>query len=197
MPDMRHPPVRGGAAPAIGAHPVAMTTIEDVQKRKRQSPGSRFIGIVAVFLVIGPPVGALAVTLLLAALGLGSGQGAGGWADQGRLVVGAILLGLVFGIPISYIVGAVPAAMIGLATAAWDARKGRVPFHVPLGAALVLGVLAAGRLNHLVLSAGGERAAQVAVLLAHLAAACLCWLMARAIFAKPSTSTVTGSGGKQ
>lgn len=129
-----------------------MTNIEDVQNSKRQSSGSRFIGIVAVFVVIGPPVGALAVTLLLAALSLGSGHAADGWADQGRFVVGAMLLGLVFGIPISYIVGAVPAALIGLATAAWDANKGRVPFYVPLGAALVLGVLAAGRLGRWVAS---------------------------------------------
>src|SRR5690606_18673814 len=188
-------PVRGGAALGIGAHPVAMKTIEDVQNSKRQSSGSRFIGIVAVFVGIGPPVGALAVTLLLAALGLGSGQGAGAWADQGRLVAGAMLLGLVFGIPLSYIVGAVPAAMIGLATAAWDANKGRVPFYVPLGAALVLGVLAAGRLGRLVSSADGERAAQIAVLLAHLAATCLCWLVVRAAFIRPSTSNMTRSGG--
>jgi len=174
-----------------------MKTIEDVQNNKRQSPGSRFIGIVAVFVGIGPPVGALAVTLLLAALGLGSGQGAGAWADQGRLVAGAMLLGLVFGIPLSYIVGAVPAAMIGLATAAWDANKGRVPVHVPLGAALALGVLAAGRLDHLAPSTDGERAAQIAILLAHLAAAGLCWLLARAIFGRPAVSNTSGMGKNQ
>lgn len=172
-----------------------MTNIEDVQNSKRQSSGSRFIGIVAVFVVIGPPVGALAVTLLLAALSLGSGHAADGWADQGRFVVGAMLLGLVFGIPISYIVGAVPAALTGLATAAWDANKGRVPFYVPLGAALVLGVLAAGRLGRLVSAGDGERTAQIAVLLAHLAAACLCLLVVRAVFIRPSTSNMTRSGG--
>ena len=174
-----------------------MTDIGQVQDSKPQPSIGRFVGIVAVFVVLGPPVGALAVTLLLAALGLGSGLAADGWLDQGRFVVGVMLLGLVFGLPISYIVGTAPAALVGLAIAAWDAHTGRISLYVALGAALVLGVLAALRSAGLVSASEGEGAAQGAILLAHLAAAGLCWLLARAIFSRPTVSSTSGMGKNQ
>jgi hypothetical protein len=70
-----------------------------------------------------------------------------------------MLLGIVFGLPISYIVGTAPAALVGLAIAAWDARTGNISLYVALGAALVLGVLAALRSAGLVSASEGERAA--------------------------------------
>lgn len=174
-----------------------MTDIGQVQDSKPQPSIGRFVGIVAVFVALGPPVGALAVMLLLAALGLGSGLAADGWLDQGRFAVGVMLLGLVFGLPISYIVGGVPAALVGLAIAAWDARTGSISLYVALGTALVLGVLAASRASGLVSASEGERAAQIAILLAHLAAAGLCWFLARAIFGRPAVSNTSGMGKNQ
>jgi hypothetical protein len=174
-----------------------MTDIGQVEDRKPQPSIRRFAGIIAVFVVFGPPVGALAVTLLLAALGLSSGLAAEGWLDQGRFAVGVMLLGLVFGLPISYIVGAVPAALVGLATAAWDARTGSISLYVALGAALALGVLAALRPASLISASEGESAAQVAIPLAHLSAAGLCWLLARTIFGRPEVSSTSGMGKNQ
>lgn len=174
-----------------------MTDIGQVQDSKPKPSVGRFVGIVAVFVALGPPVGALAVTLLLAGLGLGSGLAADGWLDQGRFAVGVMLLGIVFGLPISYIVGTAPAALVGLAIAAWDARTGNISLYVALGAALVLGVLAALRSAGLVFASEGERAAQIAILLAHMAAAGLCWLLARAIFSRPAVSNTSGMGKNQ
>lgn len=174
-----------------------MTDIEQVQDRKPQPSIGRFAGIVAVFVVFGPPVGALAVTLLLAALGLSSGFAADGWLDQGRFALGVMLLGLVFGLPISYLVGAAPAVLVGLTTAAWDARRGSISLHVALGAALALGVLAALQPASLISASEGERVAQVAIPLAHLAAAGLCWRLARAIFGRPAGSCASGMGKNQ
>mgnify|MGYP001192841389 CR=1 FL=1 len=171
-----------------------MTDIGQVQDSKPQPSIGRFVGIVAVFVALGPPVGALAVTLLLAVLGLDSGLAADGWLDQGRFAVGVMLLGLVFGLPISYMVGAAPAALVGLAIAAWDARTGRISLYVALGTALLLGVLAASRASGLVSASEGERAAQIAILLAHLAAAGLCWLLARTIFRGPDRSNISRQG---
>lgn len=174
-----------------------MTDIGQVQDSKPKPYVGRFVGIVAVFVALGPPVGALAVTLLLAGLGLGSGLAADGWLDQGRFAVGVMLLGIVFGLPISYIVGTAPAALVGLAIAAWDARTGNISLYVALGAALVLGVLAALRSAGLVSASEGERAAQIAILLAHLAAAGLCWFLARAIFGRPAVSNTSEMGKNQ
>ena len=174
-----------------------MTDIGQVEDRKPQPSIRRFAGIIAVFVVFGPPVGALAVTLLLAALGLSSGLAAEGWLDQGRFALGVVLLGLVFGLPISYLVGAAPAALVGLTTAAWDARTGSISLNVARGAALALGVSAALRPASLISASEGERVAQVAIPLAHLAAAGLCWLLARTIFGRPEVSSTSGMGKNQ
>lgn len=174
-----------------------MTDIGQVEDRKPQPSIRRFAGIIAVFVVFGPPVGALAVTLLLAALGLSSGLAAEGWLDQGRFALGVMLLGLVFGLPISYLVGAARAALVGLATAAWNARTRRISLHVALGAALALGVSAALRPASLISASEGERVAQIAIPLAHLAAAGLCWLLARAIFGRPAVTCASGMGKNQ
>lgn len=171
-----------------------MTDIGQVQDSKPKPSVGRFVGIVAVFVALGPPVGALGVTLLLAGLGFGSGLAADGWLDQGRFAVGVMLLGIVFGLPISYTVGTAPAALVGLAIAAWDARTGNISLYVALGAALLLGVLAALRSAGPVSASEGERGAQIAILLAHLAAAGLCWLLARAIFGRPAVSNTSEMG---
>jgi len=171
---------------------VAMTDVGQIRGGSPQRSIGRFAGIVVVFVVVGPPVGALAVTLLLAAMGLTTGLAADGWLDQGRFAVGVMLLGLVFGLPISYTVGTVPAALVGFATAVWDARTGSISPYVALGAALVLGVLAASRASGLVSAPEGERAAQIAIPLVHMAAAWLCWLLARAIFDRPTVSSTSG-----
>ena len=72
-----------------------------------------------------------------------------------------------------------------------------MPVLATFGAALVLGVLAALRSAGLVSASEGERAAQIAILLAHLAAAGLCWFLARAIFGRPAVSNTSEMGKNQ
>jgi hypothetical protein len=68
----------------------------------RPSP-RRFAGIVAVFALLGPPFGALTFMLLL----LGASLVSGGQGDAGiaRLIAGTLLLGVVFALALSYLVG--------------------------------------------------------------------------------------------
>lgn len=174
-----------------------MTDMRQVQDSKPQPSIRRFAGIVAVFAVLGPPVGGLAISILLATLAASSDLAIDGWMARTRMFSGMLLLGTAFGLPLSYIVGGVPALLIGVATAAWDTRKGVISLHVALGGALALGGLAALRQGDPAWASEGERIAQLAMLLAHLTAAGLCWLVARVIFGRPAVSSRSGMGENQ
>lgn len=91
------------------------------------------LGIVATFVLVGPPVGALIVTLFTLIEG----------GDIGLLFVYGTLAFL----PLAYLVGGMQAAAVGLATAAFAWRWGSAPAAVPAVAALVVGAFAASR-NH-------------------------------------------------
>ena len=156
----------------------------DSHVRVRPSAG-RFVGIVAVFTLLGPPVGAIVVTGLLSILASFSELSVDGWQERTRMFSGMMLLGIVFGLPLSYLAGGISALMTGLATAFWDARKGVISLPVAMGGGLVLGLLAASRQGDLLSASEGEGVAQIAMLLAHLAAAAVCYLVARAIFTAP------------
>lgn len=188
---------RGVRVNRVGAQPVAMTDVQQAQTSKPRPSIGRFAGIVALFAVLGPPVGGLVVSALLASLTASSDLAVDGGTERARLFSGMMMLGVVFGLPLSYIVGGVSALLIGAATAAWDARKGTISPYVALGCALVLGGLAALRQGDPAWASEGERIAQLAMLLAHLAAAGLCWLVARTIFGRPAMPSTPGTGGNQ
>jgi len=148
------------------------------------SPAKRFLGIVAVFALLGPAVGTLSVSMVLAMAALSAGLAEAGLLAQGKIVLGSLLLGSVFGLPLAYLIGAVPAAAVGLAVALWERWRGSLPLGVPLGLALVLGLLAASR-------AGGfgttdpAPAAPLGLLIAYLAGALVCWLVVRSMPTPP------------
>lgn len=145
----------------------------------RPSP-RRFAGIVAVFALLGPPFGALAFMLLLLGVSLVSG----GQGDTGiaRLIAGTLLLGVVFALPLSYLVGGLPALVLGLCAALWDAGNREISVRFCLCVGLVLGALAVSRSASLSGASGGEGFAVIALLLAHLVGAGACGAVARSLF---------------
>lgn len=174
-----------------------MSNIEQAQDRKPRPSIRRFAGIVAVFVLLGPPAGGLAVAVWLAAVTASSDLVVGGMSGSLRVFSGAALVGAAFGLPLSYVAGLIPASVIGLATAAWDARKGAISLVVALGGALALGLLAVLRVGNPISVSEGERIGQISLLLAHLAAAGLCWLVVRAIFGRRPASNTTKRGKDQ
>lgn len=106
-------------------------SVEPVWEPSGMSP-SRFVAVVLVFVLVGPPLGAVTVGLAggLAALVLGDDSGMAG------LVFYAALLGL----PLSWFFGGVQAAVAGLAFAAFAAIAPRPSIAVGIAAGLVAGL---------------------------------------------------------
>lgn len=139
------------------------------------------MGIVALFALCGPPVGAVTVALCLSAMAAAPGLNAAGWHEAVKLFAVGSAFSFVFGLPLAYLTGIVPAALVGMAVAARERRTGLISMPVAVSSALLLGVLAASRIGGLTGEDGGARLSQGAVMLAHLAAAVLCARLARAV----------------
>jgi hypothetical protein len=129
-----------------------------------------FILVVLIFVLVGPPVGAIVFLGMLAVwIGKSSDPGA----------IGAVFAFLtLYGVIFSWFIGGLPAALTGLAFATWQTFVGHVRWT---GAALV--GLAAGLMVTL---AAGDIARDIGdppmlplYLLTCLAATMACWLMAR------------------
>ena len=121
---------------------------------------SRALSALAIFVLVGPAIGAaifaVLMTLLLAV------------ADAG-LGLAVVYLTLAF-FPLAYLVGGLQAAFVGAATAVAIWRKGFAPLWVPLLAATAAGSLAASRAH--------ESWDATAILLAtHILSALVCWAM--------------------
>jgi len=129
--------------------------------------------VVACFALLGPPLGALVFfALISAAIGrMGADPG-------GPLAVFGFLS--LFGLPLSYLVGAMPAALTGAVVGLWQAFRGRMSF--PFAAAVGLGcgliVAGAGRWQVYDLDPG-QRADLALILLTCLIPTLICWYVTR------------------
>ncbi len=121
---------------------------------------SRALGPFAVFLLVGPAIGAaifaVLVTLLLAAADAG----------VGLLVIHATLAFF----PLAYLVGGLQAAFAGAATAIAIWRNGSAPLWTPLVAAGAAGLVAASRSYE-------SRDAAIILVATHVLSALACWAM--------------------
>lgn len=156
---------------------------------------SRVAGVVAAFVLAGPPIGGLAATTLFAASiasseSVGAGSSGGGLGAWVAAFLATMKLGLAYGLPLSYLFGAAPAVLVGLATALWDARTGAISATVALGGALLLGGIVALAQADPSLPAKGGLIAPAAILLAHLSGAAVGWLLARAVFDRPGREPI-------
>ena len=120
---------------------------------------SRFVAVLLAFVLVGPPLGAVTVSLAggLVAFALGDDSG----------MAGLVFYSGLLGIPLSWFVGGVQAAAAGLAFAAFAAIARR-----PSIMAGTVGGLAAGL--PYVLGEELSEAALAVVLFAHVVAAAVC-----------------------
>jgi hypothetical protein len=92
----------------------------------------RVIAVVLVFVLIGPPVGALILLLTVAAFNMADPDLAGlSWVA---------IFALLYGVPVSYLFGALPAATAGLLVGLWQNFVGRPSWLLALGVGLIVGV---------------------------------------------------------
>ncbi len=97
----------------------------------------RTLAVLLLFLVLGPPLGALAFFLSIGLVNLGHGV-----LPEDLVTIG--LFALIYGVPLSYMMGAAPAALAGLAIGLWQGFVGRValPGAIATGAATGVGLTA-------------------------------------------------------
>ena len=141
----------------------------------------RFAGIVALYAIVGPLMGALGLNALLAVLAVAEEVSRGNFDDIARLLVGGMVVGTIISAIIAYAFGIVSAAGVGLMVALRDRRRGGISWRTALIAALAfwgLMSLAAA----VVVPPQGLAQWIAALLAAHLLAAAACTWIARRIF---------------
>ena len=96
----------------------------------------RALAILIVFVLVGPPVGALVFFLTIALFGMGQKFDLAGLGWIG-------LFALIYGVPFSYLIGIGPAAVAGLAIGIRDAffRKTTWAFAILTGLGVGVGLL--------------------------------------------------------
>lgn len=148
---------------------------------KSVSPGQRIAiitKVLAIFLIVGPPAGAVAffVGMGLYAV-VQSGDAAGlAWVP---------LFGIIYGVPLSYLIGAIPAAIAGLilgVSAALSYRPGLL-FATATGLAVGVGLVAAGGRPILAttMQNPADSVSSLPLLGTCVAATLVCWMLASAV----------------
>lgn len=148
--------------------------------------------VLGVFLLIGPPVGALTFFIGMGVYGVSqTGDIAGMWWLS--------LFGLIYGVPLSYLMGIAPAAAAGFilgATAALHRTPGLL-FSIVTGVAVGLGLVCAGGRPVVALPSGETATDYVSVVLlitTCLVATVVCWTVARCIIGRPPASSLPSVG---
>lgn len=113
---------------------------------------SRSLGIVAIFVLAGPLVGALAFGVFFALFA---------FADDPEI-----------GLAFVYLAGGMQALAVGIVTAAAAWRSGQAPLRVTLAAALAVGAVVASRSHE-------DWGTTFALIAVHAVSAWACWLLAR------------------
>jgi hypothetical protein len=144
--------------------------VSDVIAPSHGSRIMRVLGIVMVFVLLGPPVGGITFMLTAALIGLGSG------ADLAGLTWVA-LFAVIYAVPLSYFAGTVPAAIAGLLLGIRQAYFGPATWPYAVGVGLLIGF---GLLYMSGQRIGPDADAPVPVLLATcLVPTLVCWLVVR------------------
>ncbi len=141
----------------------------------------RFAGIVALYAVLGPLLGAVGVVVLFVALSVVTEVAQGRFEAIGPLLGRGVLLTLVAGLPIAYSFGAVSSVAVGLIVALRDRHGGGISWRAALGGAVGLWAFVAV-LAVLVVPPDGFLMWLVGLFAAHVVAAALCTWLARRVF---------------
>jgi hypothetical protein len=148
---------------------------------RRPGPAARvgrLIAIVLVFVVLGPPLGAVIWVAVLAGIGMPPEWDVTG-ADLHRLT----LLGLIYAVPMSYYFGAGPAAAGGLVIGLTQSFIGPSGWPLALGTGLVVAIVVLERSGQGSFAGTREQSPfpeyPAIVILACLIATLLCWFLVR------------------
>jgi hypothetical protein len=143
---------------------------------------ARLISIVLVFMVVGPPVGAMVFMLTVALIGLGAR------ADLQGLTWVA-MFAVIYAVPFSYLIGVGPAAAAGLIVGIRQTYFGRVRWWFALAAGIVVGVgfllLTGQPLMRFGDEAGALREHSAVIVLTCLGATMVCWAIVRNWYMAP------------
>lgn len=153
------------------------------QSVRKPSGAARFLGIVAIYAIPGPLIGAFGVNVLFTAYALGIEVPSGDTAALARLFWGGLVVGTMIASIIAYAFGVVSALGVGLAVAIGDRRRGAISGETALMAALVLWLLTALAVL-LMVPAETQLVWAGMLLVGHLLAATLCTWIARRLFAR-------------
>ena len=149
--------------------------------RPRLPSWTRFAGIVALYVLLGPLMGAVGVTGLFTVYAVGVEIANGNFVDIARRFVGGMVGGTIFSVIIAYAYGIVSAAGVGLVVAFRDRRKGGISWKASLVAALAFWLLMSLAATAVVPPQGLVQWIG-ALLAAHVLAAAVCTWIARRIF---------------
>jgi hypothetical protein len=140
-----------------------------------------FAKTLLVFVLVGPPVGSLTFMGAFAAAGMTRAEGA-----TALDAVWIMLFAMIYAVPLSYLIGALPAAIAGAIIGGWRAWRGHVPWWTALAVGLAAGLwlFAAGGGPFPEPTAGNRERGWQAFRLFALVATCLvptmlCWALTR------------------
>lgn len=107
------------------------------QDTSGQGGWQRFVGIVAVYVLVGPLLGALLLFCGLVILVAVEQPITGSlWGDIRFVGVSTI-----FWLPLAYLIGMLPAVVIGFGVAVWEKRKGLISMSIALAVSFVMWIL--------------------------------------------------------
>lgn len=141
----------------------------------------RFAGVVALYVLLGPLMGAVGVNGLFTVYAMGVEIANGNFGDIARLFWGGIVVGTIILAIIAYAFGIVSAAGVGLVVALRDRRKGGVSWRASFIAALAFWLLTSVAATAVVPPQGLVQWIG-ALLAAHVLAAVVCTWIARRVF---------------
>jgi len=148
----------------------------------------RLVGIVLVFVVLAPLIGALIWVALVVGIGLPPDWDVAG-PDRHWLT----LLGLIYAVPMSYYFGAAPAAAAGLVIGIWQISVGRAGWPLALGTGLVAAIMVLDRSGQGTFAATPDQSPfpeyPAVMILACLIPTLLCWGLVRNWYFTPPSAT--------
>lgn len=159
---------------------ISRPTIAGRSRPKSQSWG-RFVGIVVLFGLLGPLVGAIAVNGIFTLYAVGVEFAKGTFDDIARLFWGGMVVGTIFSIIIAYALGTVSALAVGVTTAICSRRKSEISWRTVFVAAFVFWLLTSLAATTVVPPEGLVQWVS-ALFIAHMAAVAICTWIARRIF---------------
>jgi hypothetical protein len=142
-------------------------------------------GILVIFVLVGPPVGAVIFLVTVGLIGMGHQADLSGLAWVG-------LFAIIYGVPFGYLIGAAPAAAAGLLVGIRQAFFGRTPWWLAIAIGVLVGIgfqVATGQPVVPSDDSVGLREQGVVMAITCLCATLLCWGIVRHWYFAPTAKT--------